>query len=101
MGPRRRLFTRFPHGALVSSDKKVVVRFSEELHDLALQLQKQHGATDVSDYLRGLVVADAAREGRLIRGISIPAWVVGERIHLTSDKTKEQHDSPKAPAAKR
>ena len=101
--PARLLFTSFPHGDPVSGDKKqtgkITVRVDEELAKLAAQLAEERGATDVSDYVRGLLVADAATVDRnLIHGIPIPGWAV-ERV-FQAGKEKER-EAPKAPAAKR
>lgn len=85
------------------SDKKqsrVSIRFGEELYRLAIEMQKAHGATDISDYVRGLILEKAVEEGRSVKGLDLPGWLVGSSVHI-SRTAPAKDESPKAPAAKR
>lgn len=87
----------------MAGDKKqsrISIRFDEQLFRVAADMQKEHGADDISDYIRGLIVLQAVQEGRSIRGVQIPGWI-SELILHTVRETGRQQEDPKARAARR
>lgn len=60
------------------------MRLEPELETLAALLMEHHGVKqhserrNRSEYLRGLIILDAARERLPVEGVDIPAWVAKE-----------------------
>ena len=61
---------------------RVNLRVEPALRNLIDELIKESGASDISDYLRGLVIAEAIESKKKMLGISIPAWLVERRVIL-------------------
>lgn len=64
--------------------KPRTVRVDERLFQIALSRVTETGADDFSDYVRGLIVADALASPMKITGIDIPGWIVGKRVNFTT-----------------
>jgi len=63
---------------------KVTVRLEPRLRDLADAGAESRGASDISDYIRGLLLSDAHNLGAPLKGLDLPGWLIGE--HLTIEK---------------
>jgi hypothetical protein len=67
---------------------RVNVRFEPALKIVIDQLTKERGASDLSDYIRGLVIADAIAADKKMHGITIPGWLIGQRISIVGPREK-------------
>jgi hypothetical protein len=61
-------------------DVRKTVRVEEGLFQIALQRISTMEANDFSDYVRGLIIADALSASAPMSGINIPGWLVGTRV---------------------
>ena len=69
---------------------RVNVRFEPALKEITDQLVRERGALDLSDYLRGLVIADAIAADKKMNGITIPGWLIGKRVSIVGEKGKDK-----------
>lgn len=61
---------------------KITVRLEPGLRDMGKYLASKSGASDLSDYLRGLILADVISDGQVVTGIDIPGWLIGKHIDI-------------------
>lgn len=66
------------------------VRLEERLYQIALSRLPRTGANDFSDYVRGLIIADALSVAASMAGIDIPGWLVGKRVNFTLVEPEKQ-----------
>lgn len=71
------------------------IRFGESLYKVALECAGRRNI-DISEYVRGLVAEDAAREGVSLSGVDLPGWIIGERVSISHGKSAAK---PKAEAS--
>jgi len=57
--------------------KMIAIRMELTLGTLCERLAVEREASGLSDYIRGLLIADAIALGHDLTGIQIPGWVVG------------------------
>jgi hypothetical protein len=55
----------------------LTIRLDPTLGMLCDRVAVERGAADLSDYIRGLLIADAIALGHVLVGIEVPSWVVG------------------------
>lgn len=75
------------------------LRVEPELHRLALELVRERGARDLSDYIRGLLIDDAMEAEKQLRGVSIPGWLTDRRLILVRRDSEAHVPSPGAPSS--
>jgi hypothetical protein len=60
--------------------KQNVVRVSNELFELGREMAARRGAKNFSEYVRGLILLDAADVSRdLVFGHDLPGWITRDR----------------------
>lgn len=72
----------------------ITVRLEPKLRELARILAKERGATDTSDYIRGLLVADAVKQNKPLSGIQIPGWLIDNLVELQLVTPRSSVPSP-------
>ena len=65
---------------MAKKTRQNVIRVSSELFDLGRKMMAKRGAENFSDYVRGLLLLDAADDSaELLFGHDLPGWVTGDR----------------------
>lgn len=59
---------------------RITIRLDAKLLEMAERLIDQHKAGDTSEYIRGLILADAVFSGLPVEGTDIPGWLIGTRL---------------------
>jgi hypothetical protein len=72
-----------------------VVRVSDELYDLGRKMMSSRSAAGFSEYVRGLILLDAAQQSpNLLVGHDLPGWVTRdkrfEKYVLTRDDNSRE-----------
>jgi hypothetical protein len=63
-------------------DEKITLRLEPRLMELARVLIVQRKAGTISEYIRGLIIADAVRQGKSTARITIPGWLTDSFVEL-------------------
>ena len=70
-------------------DRITTFRATDAEGRLLRRLLAQHGVQSKSDYIRGLMLIDAEREGIDIRGVDIPRWAYPVIRGLVEDRAAQ------------
>ena len=71
----------------VTADERVNIRIEPRLKEILDTRILELGARNLTDYIRGLLIADAVRNGKNLRGVlSLPGWL-GSHREVTEGET--------------
>jgi hypothetical protein len=79
----------------------LAIRLERPYAQLVSDLQRHHGVPRFSQYLRGLIYADAARQGLLVAGLDVPGWVARSYPELVASPLKPDRKATKGFPQKR
>lgn len=73
------------------------IRVTSDLFDLGRTMMSSRGAENFSDYVRGLILLDAAHQSAgLLAGHDLPAWITRdkrfERYVFTREEIAAEHE---------
>jgi hypothetical protein len=61
-------------------DERIVIRLEPRLMEMARALVAERDSGTISEYIRGLIIADAAKQGKTLSGINIPGWLIDNLV---------------------
>lgn len=68
--------------------ERVNLRIESQLLEYVKDLASKAGARDLSDYVRGLLIAESMTAKKDLTGISLPGWLIGNKVFISGEKTK-------------
>jgi hypothetical protein len=78
-------------------DEKIAIRLESRLMEMARALIVERNTGTISEYIRGLIIADAVKQGRSLAGITIPGWLTDTLVELRLVQAPPR-SSPPGPA---
>lgn len=77
----------------LKQDEKITLRLDPRLMEMARALVTERKAGTVSEYIRGLIIADAVKQGKSLSGIDIPGWLTDVLVEL---RLIHPHEGPRS-----
>jgi hypothetical protein len=65
-----------------TQDERIVIRLEPRLMEITRALVVERDTGAISEYIRGLIVADAVKQGKSLAGVAIPGWLTDTLVEL-------------------